>query len=71
MCDSYLLVLTVWGKVFIFFFDDGISFTGKITVKPYFKQNEYLVVFEDIEEEDRNKIIQKCIQLEAISIRED
>lgn len=71
MCDSYLHPATVRGKLFIPDIRDGISFIGRVTVKSYYKEKEYLVVFEDIKEEDRSKIIQKCIQLEAKSIRED
>jgi len=71
MCDSYLYPSTAKGKLFVPEIPEGIAFTGKILVKPNFKQNEYLVVFEEIDEEDRNKILQKCLQQEAISIRED
>lgn len=69
VCDSNLSVASVNGKLYIP--DSAISFTGQIFVKPGFKQNEYLVTFDEILEDGRNKIIQKCLQLEAIRIRKD
>lgn len=71
MCDSPLQQSSAKGKLFVPDFQEGIAFTGKIIIKQHFKQNEYLLEFDKISEEDRTKIIQKCIQLEAMSIRED
>lgn len=71
VCDSNLATAHVSGKLYIPDSTKSISFAGQIFVKPGFKQNEYLVTFDEISEDGRNKIIQKCLQLESIRIRKD
>lgn len=43
---------------------------GKVSRKDHFPEGEYLVEFIEISENDRNKIIQKCIQAQTKKIRE-
>lgn len=45
-------------------FDQLIPFTGLVMKKDFFKPDEYVVEFTDIEEKQRDKIITKCLQLE-------
>ena len=46
-----------------------INICGKILKREYYKENEYLFFFTDIQENIRTKIIKKCIQLQAKEIR--
>lgn len=42
-----------------------IEINGRIVKMPHFKEKEYLFFFEKIDEYDRNKIIKKCLEIEA------
>lgn len=70
ICDASLELSNINGKIFIPEMAEGLSFSGNVVIKQGFKHNEYLLVFDKITEENRNKIIQKCIQLESINARE-
>ena len=69
ICDEAPKLSFVSAKLFIPEMPEGIAFSGDIEKRPYYKQNEYLIQFNIIDESDRNKIIQKCLALEAKSIR--
>lgn len=45
-------------------FEPLIKAQGVILKKNFYKQNEYVMEFMEIEEKDRDKIIQKCIKIE-------
>lgn len=45
-------------------FDKLISMKGHIHKKAFYKENEYVIEFTEIKEDDREKIIQKCLELE-------
>ena len=71
MCDTKLDSDVADAKLFIPDMLEGLAFSGFIEKKPYFKENEYLIQFEKIEEKTRNRIIQKCLELEAEKIRKN
>lgn len=70
ICDSNLQGAIVSAKLFIPDYTEGIAFTGRVETKQRFRPNEYLIEFMEIEEIDRNKIIQNCLELEAKSLRD-
>lgn len=57
--------------VWISFDDDSPSIKchGKISKKPHFKPDEYLIEFTEISERDRNRIIKACIQHQVNQLR--
>ena len=71
ICDSYLHPAEVKAKLYIPEHRDAVVFTGIISQKPHFKENEYIIKFERIQDFERNRIIQKCMEIEAKNIRED
>lgn len=42
---------------------------GKISQKPFYKPDEYLIEFSKISEDDRNRIIKKCITYQVSQMR--
>ena len=71
ICDSYLYPAEVKAKLYIPEHKDAVVFIGEIEKKAYFKDNEYIVKFKNIQEYERNRIIQKCMELESKNIRQD
>ena len=61
--DAYIHPSEIDGKLFIPEFKEPIKFTGSIVLTKRFARNEYLVLFNKIEEDDRKKIIKKCFEL--------
>lgn len=62
--DSYM---SIWINI-----DENlpsIKCQGKLSKKPHFKENEYLVEFTEISERDRNQIIKQCIQKQVKELR--
>ena len=47
-------------------FEPLIKIQGIILKKNFYKPNEYVFEFMDISEQNRNKIIQKCVELERV-----
>ena len=52
-------------------FEPMIKMQGQILKKNFYKANEYVMEFTQIDEADRNKIIQKCIKIEQSQKRKD
>ena len=71
ICDSKLFPVEAKAKLYIPEHKDAVVFTGIIEQKSYFKDNEYVIKFKNIQEYERNRIIQKCMELEAKNLRED
>lgn len=71
ICDSYLHCSEVKAKLYIPEHKDAVVFTGVIDKKVYFKENEYIIKFVNIQDYERNRIIQKCMEIEAKNIREN
>ena len=69
VCDSFLYPSEVKAKLFIPEYG-GINIKGQIR-KQHYKPNEYLLLFKEINEEDRSKIIHKCLEIETKSISEN
>lgn len=44
-----------------------IFFTGIVTKKSFFKPDEFVIEFTEIDEKNREKIIKKCLELERIN----
>lgn len=59
--------MTIW----INFDDDSPSIKchGKLSRKPHFKPDEYLIEFTEISERDRNQIIKRCITKQVNELR--
>lgn len=70
ICDEYLHKSEVKAKLYIPEHRDAVVFTGDILQKPYFKENEYIIRFVNIQDYERNRIIQKCMEIEAKNMRE-
>lgn len=51
------------------FGDVPIKIDGRIVKYNYFKENEYLLMFDNINENIRSKIIKKCLDIQAEQIR--
>ena len=49
---------------------DAVVFVGEVCKKAYFSTNEYVVKFVRIQDYERTRIVQKCMELEAKSIGE-
>ena len=43
----------------------AVSFVGHLVGLEHLPQNEYVIVFDEISETDRNKIIKKCFEIET------
>ena len=71
ICDSYIYHGETNAKLYIPDEKKPISFIGRVDKKPHFSENEYIIKFVDISENDRNKVIQKCMEIEAKNIREN
>lgn len=72
LCDVALeLKERVEARLFVPDFAHSIPFIGEISVKDHFRENEYLIEFEEITENDRSRIIQKCLQIESAQLREN
>lgn len=67
VCDSYICESEVTSKLFLPGIG-GINIKGDVLKQPHYKPNEYLLLFTGIEESDRSKIIQKCLEIETRSI---
>ena len=50
---------------------ESLKTKGIVTKKPHFKDEEYLLQFTDIEDNDRNRIIQACIQKQVKGMRDN
>lgn len=71
VCDANLQVNQLLRcKLFFPGCEEGVFVIGRAEKKQRFRENEYLIEFLQIEEVDRNKIIKKCLELEAKRIRE-
>ncbi len=70
ICDYPLKLSSVQAKLFIPDMENNIPFTGNLTKKHHFKKNEYLAVFTNITDTDKNNIIKKCLLNESKSLRE-
>lgn len=68
--DNALQFSEVSAKLFIPEIETGLPFEGVISQKERYRNNEYLIQFTQISDEVRNKIIQKCLDIESKSIRE-
>ncbi len=71
IADTYIHQSEVNAKLYIPEIDSGIPFSGIVERKDRYKDNEYLIRYTNITEADRNKIIQKCLDIESKNIRED
>lgn len=71
MCDSYLHQSEVKAKLYIPEHPDAVVFTGIVDKKEHFEENEYVVNFKNIKDYEQNRIIQKCMELDAKNSRED
>ena len=71
ICDSYLHPSEVKAKLYISEQPEPIVFIGSVSQKPHFKPNEYIIKFIQIKDFDRDRIIQKCMELEAKNYREN
>ena len=49
---------------------DAVVFVGEVCKKAYFSANEYVVKFVRIQDYERTRIVQKCMELEAKRIGE-
>ena len=47
-------------------FEPLIKMEGIVLKKKFFKANEYVIEFTVIDEQDREKIVQKCLALEKV-----
>ena len=71
LCDSGIDYVFSNAKLFIPEIKEGLAFSGTVEKKSYYKKDEYLIQFEQIEEKTRNKIIQKCLELQAENLRKN
>lgn len=71
ICDNQLEYSFVEAKLFIPQIQQALAFSGDVEKKPHFKPNEYLIQFKVIDDATRNKIIQKCLEIEAEKIRKN
>ncbi|MDD3236869.1 MAG: PilZ domain-containing protein [Candidatus Gastranaerophilales bacterium] len=49
----------------------SIKCHGKVSQKPHYKKDEYLVEFTEISENDRNRIIKECIRYQVNNLRKN
>lgn len=47
----------------------SVKAVGKLTQKPHYKPNEYLIEFNEISEKDRSRVIKKCITFQVNQMR--
>lgn len=48
-------------------YDSLIFFTGIVSKKNFFKPDEYVIEFTEIDEKQREKIIQKCVEIDRMN----